>query len=80
MAPSYDSDLSGGAMILRVYFITAFSLICDIFAVDNVLQVVKTPLITLTSVYFGHRIWSSEGWVEELPHVGRRKLMDDDYC
>lgn len=67
-------------MILRVYSITTFSLINDIFAVDDVLHVVKTPLITLTSVYFGHGIWSPEDWIEELPHVGRRKLMDDDYC
>ena len=79
MAPSNDPNFSGRAMILSVYFITTFSLIGDIFAVDDVLHVVKMSLITLTTVYFWHRVGCSEDWVEESPHVGRRKLMDDDY-
>lgn len=80
MAPSSNSDFSGRPMILRIHFITALSLIGDIFAVDDVLHVVKPPLITLTSVYLWHGIWSSKNRIEKLPHVGWRKLMDDDYC
>lgn len=80
MTSSNNPNFSGGAMVLSVYSITAFPLICNFLAVDDVLQVIEMPLITLPTVNFGHGIRCSEDWVEKLPHVGRRKLMDDDYC